>query len=73
MSELLKRIEEARDELHQLVERYGIHAPQVVEQSQRLDGLLGIFNTIYKNSLIDCPISQIYISGIHVDPQKPTK
>jgi hypothetical protein len=48
MSELLKRIEEARDEMHQLVERYGINAPQVVEQSKRLDDLLGIFNTIHK-------------------------
>lgn len=55
MSELLKRIEEAREELHQLVERYGIHAPQVVEQSQRLDGLLGIFNTIYKKSVNRLP------------------
>jgi hypothetical protein len=50
MSELLKRIEEARDEMHQLVERYGINAPLTVEQSQRLDGLLGIFNTIHKTS-----------------------
>jgi hypothetical protein len=40
MEELLQQIEEARHKLHQLAEWYGLTAPQVVEQSQRLDGLL---------------------------------
>ncbi|KRE28947.1 hypothetical protein ASG81_26635 [Paenibacillus sp. Soil522] len=37
---LLKRIEEERFKMHELAERYGLSAPQVVEQSQKLDGLL---------------------------------
>ncbi|HTG68369.1 MAG TPA: aspartyl-phosphate phosphatase Spo0E family protein [Candidatus Udaeobacter sp.] len=41
MDKLLKRIEEARHKMHELAERYGLTAPQVVEQSQKLDGLLG--------------------------------
>ena len=44
MDKLLKRIEEARHIMHELAERYGLTAPQVVEQSQKLDGLL---NTYY--------------------------
>ncbi|WP_081417307.1 aspartyl-phosphate phosphatase Spo0E family protein [Paenibacillus sp. Soil522] len=45
MDELLKRIEEARHNMHELAERYGLTAPQVVEQSQKLDKLL---NTYYQ-------------------------
>ena len=41
MDELLNRVEEARNQMYQLAERYGLTAPQVVEQSQKLDGLLG--------------------------------
>lgn len=45
MDELLKQIEEVRHEMHRLAERYGLSAPQVVEQSQRLDSFL---NTYYQ-------------------------
>ena len=45
MDELLNRVEEARNQMYQLAERYGLTAPQVVEQSQKLDGLL---NTYYQ-------------------------
>ncbi|MCA0757301.1 aspartyl-phosphate phosphatase Spo0E family protein [Paenibacillus sp. N4] len=44
MDKLLKQIEEARHNMHQLTGRYSLSAPQVVEQSQKLDGLL---NTYY--------------------------
>ena len=43
MVELLKRIEEARHDMHQLAALYGYTALRVVLQSQRLDDLLNSY------------------------------
>ena len=44
MIELLKKIEEARQDMHQLADLYGYTATLVVLQSQRLDDLLNSYN-----------------------------
>lgn len=43
--ELLSQIEEARKEMHRLAVQHGLAAPQVLEQSQRLDRLLNAYQT----------------------------
>lgn len=44
--EILCQIEEGRQEMHRLACLYGMTAPQVLEQSQRLDNLLNVYETM---------------------------
>ncbi|WP_068612538.1 aspartyl-phosphate phosphatase Spo0E family protein [Paenibacillus tuaregi] len=43
MEELLRQIETERKKMHNLARQYGLAAPEVLEQSQLLDGLLNAY------------------------------
>ncbi|MBD7971104.1 aspartyl-phosphate phosphatase Spo0E family protein [Paenibacillus gallinarum] len=51
-TELLIRIEEERQEMYRLTSLYGMVGPQVVEQSQRLDSLLNLFQSMKEQKSI---------------------
>ncbi|GIP56047.1 aspartyl-phosphate phosphatase Spo0E family protein [Paenibacillus vini] len=43
MEELLRQIEVERRKMHNLASQYGLVAPEVLERSQLLDGLLNAY------------------------------
>ena len=49
VKEVLKKIEELRDELGRLYDKKDISDPEIIEKSQELDKKLNIYNKIHNN------------------------
>ena len=49
VEEVLKEIEELRDELERLYDKKDISDPEIIEKSQKLDEKLNIYNRIHTN------------------------
>ncbi|MFX3643446.1 MAG: Spo0E family sporulation regulatory protein-aspartic acid phosphatase [Candidatus Pristimantibacillus sp.] len=47
---LIKKLEEERKKLHNLIEDLGLAHPSVIKQSQHLDGIINDYNNCYKKS-----------------------